>query len=312
MTTSDTPPEVEPFPVTRLSRVPRDTGPAWLIEPLWAARGAGWLAGPPKVGKSWLGLEMALAVASNRPCLGRFAVHAHGPVLVYCVEDGREKTSDRMRGLCTARGVDYDRLPVGWIEARGLALDRLADQLTLAATVKKTKARLLVLDPLVRLHHGDESSSQDMSRLLSFLRGLQQDHGVAIVLVHHTRKAPASDPGQALRGSGDLHAWSDSALYYAKGRTSHRLAIEHRSQPSPPGLRVRLAGDPPRLVATDDTDLSLADQILAALADGPLARADLRERLGVRNEALGDALQQLEQDGRVRRVRGRIALDDTT
>lgn len=308
--TTDGVPEAEPFPVTRLSKVPPRTGPAWLIEPLWTDRGAGWIAGPPKVGKSWIGLEMALAVASNRPCMGRFPVHAHGPVLVYCVEDGPQDTSHRMRGLCAARGVDFDRLPVGWLEARQLAIDRPGDQLRLAATVKRTKARMLLLDPLVRLHHGDESSSQDMSRLLSFLRALQQDYGVAVVLAHHTRKAPASDPGQALRGSGDLHAWSDSALYYAKGRTTHRLAIEHRSHPAPPGLSIRLAGDPPRLVVTDATEHSLADQILAALADGPLARADLRAHLGVRNEALGDALQQLERDGRIRRVRGRFALPD--
>jgi hypothetical protein len=300
--------DVEPFGVTRLSRIPANTGPAWLIEPLWAARAVGLLGGPPKVGKSFLGLEMALAVASNTPCLGRFPVHAAGPVLVYCIEDGRESTSERMRGLCVARGVDFDRLMVGWLDADRLALDRPGDQLRLAATVKKTKARLLLLDPLVRLHRGDESSSQDISRLLSFLRAIQQEHGVAIVVVHHMRKAPTNDPGQALRGSGDLHAWSDSALYYAKGKPFHRLSIEHRSRPARRDLAIQLAGDPPRLLATDAHDLSLAERVLAALADGHLTRTDLRERLGVRNEDLADTLRQLEQDGRVRRTGTRVAL----
>lgn len=303
-------PTVEPFGVTRLSRVPIDTGPAWLIEPLWAAAAVGLVGGPPKVGKSWLGLEIALAVASNTPCLGRFPVYNPGPVLVYCVEDGRVKTSERMRGLAAARGVDFDRLVVGWLDADRLALDRPGDQLRLEATVKKTRARLLLLDPLVRLHRGDESSSQDMSRLLSFLRAIQQEHGVAIVVVHHTRKAPVTDPGQALRGSGDLHAWSDSALYYAKGTTSHRLSIEHRSRPAQQELTIQLTGDPPRLVATDAHDQSLPDRILAVLAQGHLTRSDLRDRLGVRNETLVDALQQLEQDGRVRRVGTRVALPD--
>ena len=46
----------------------------WLIEPLWAQYAVGIIGGAPKCCKSWLGLDMALSVASATPCLGRFAV----------------------------------------------------------------------------------------------------------------------------------------------------------------------------------------------------------------------------------------------
>jgi RecA-family ATPase len=262
----DDEPNVEPYPVVRLSKVARDDRPDWLIEGLWARQGVGVVGGHPKLGKTWVALEMALAIASGQPCFGRFPVREHGPVLVYCVEDGKQRIRDRMAGLCAARCVDFDRLPVGWIDAEEIALDRPGDQLRLHATVGWARAKAIVLDPLVRLHLGDENSSQDISRLLRFLRILQQRHGTAVILVHHTRKAAAAEHGQGLRGSGDVHAWGDSNLYLHKRGEQWVLSTEHRSQPPLSDLYLRLAGDPPYIAVEDHP---LAERIVAALVAGP-------------------------------------------
>lgn len=305
MTTDEPRIDAEPFGVTRLSKIAATAGPAWLVAPLWSHRAVGLLGGPPKIGKSWLALEIALAVASGTPCLGGFPVYDRGPVLVYCVEDGRSKVRERMAGLCAARNVGFDRLPVGWIDADRLALDRPGDQLRLEATVRKTKARLLVLDPLVRLHRGDESSSRDMSLLLSFLRVLQQDTDVAVLLVHHTRKAPVQDLGQGLRGSGDLHAWGDSNLYFTRERGQHVLTAEHRSQPAPEPFGLELVGSPPHLVVTA-VGTSESERVLALLTHGPVSRRELRERLAIRNERLGEVLAALETEGRIQTINGQL------
>jgi len=298
-------PKVEPFPVLRLCKIPKDDRPPWLIEGIWSRQGVGVVGGHPKLGKTWVALELALSIASGTPFLGRFAVHDRGPVLVYCVEDGQQGVRDRMEGLCEARGVDFDRLAVGWIGADDLALDRPGDQLRLHATVEKNRAKAIVLDPLVRLHLGDESNSQDISRLLRFLRSLQQRHGTAVILVHHTRKAAAAEHGQALRGSGDIHAWGSSNLYIHKIDGHWKLSAEHRSQPPTDDLHLRLAGKPPRLVLDEHP---LADRITAALADGPLSRRALRDRLGIRAETLGDAVHQLVHDRRLCLVDDKITL----
>ena len=58
----------------------------WLIESLWARQAVGLLGGPPKCCKSWLGLDMALSVASATPCLGHFPVQQPGAALVYLAE----------------------------------------------------------------------------------------------------------------------------------------------------------------------------------------------------------------------------------
>jgi RecA-family ATPase len=82
-------PQPEPaLPIVQAAALEEhDTDDAWLVEQLWSRSGVGIVGGAPKCCKSWLGLELAVAVASATPCLGRFNVQAPGPVLVYLAED---------------------------------------------------------------------------------------------------------------------------------------------------------------------------------------------------------------------------------
>lgn len=304
---------VEPLPVTRLARLAPApvAGARWLIEDLWAAEAVGCVGGLPKQGKTWLGLEMAVAVASGKPCLGRFKVPSAGPVLVFCAEDAAHDVRARVAGIAKARGIDFERLPVGWIGVPDLLLDDVTHRRRLSMTLAEFKPKLLVLDPLVRLHRGDENSAAEVSDLLGFLRGLQRQHHVAIVLVHHVRKSGASEPGTALRGSGDLHAWGDSNLYLVKREGRPTVVVEHRANRAPAPFVVKLDGDPARLVVDDSAPVQadpIDDKIVKALAAAPLTRTALRERLGVRNETLGVAIERLVAAGRVLRVDGGLAV----
>lgn len=304
---------VEPLPVTRLARLAPApaAGVRWLIEDLWAAEAVGCVGGLPKQGKTWLGLEMAVAVASGKPCLGRFRVANPGPVLVFCAEDAAHDVRARVAGIAKARDIDFDRLAVGWIGVPELLLDDMTHRRRLSMTLAEFKPRLLVLDPLVRLHHGDENSAAEVADLLGYLRGLQRQHHVAIALVHHARKSGASDPGTALRGSGDLHAWGDSNLYLVKREGRPTVVVEHRANRAPQPFGVKLDGEPTRLVIDDTAPMPadpLDDKILKALAAEPLTRTTLRERLGVRNETLGAAIERLLSAGRLLRVDGGLAV----
>ena len=121
---------------------------------------------------------------------------------------------------------------------------RLPDGLErLAATVAQVAPRLLILDPLIRLHRADENSATDMAVVLDGLRGLARASECAILLVHHTRKAPAGGvAGHSLRGSSDLHAFGDTNLYLRRlgPDAALELRIEHRAAPCPPPLRLQL------------------------------------------------------------------------
>lgn len=305
---------LQPFPVTRIAHIQTTSdSPAWLVENLWADQAVGFIGGTPKSGKTWLALELAVAVASGRPCLGHYPVRQRGHVLLYAAEDSAEAIKHRTAAIAAVRGVEsFEQLAVGLIIEHALRLDHPEHQQRLAATLERLHPRLLVLDPLVRLHHADENSAADISFLLDSLRQMQRRYAVAIVLVHHVRKAATGQPGQSLRGSGDLHAWSDSSLYLLRQKGRLMLHAEHRSLPSPAPVAVELQTDPhPHLhiLGATNTDepppqADLAARILAALARQPLSRADLRRRLAVRNERLGEALAALQAAGRVCRGDG--------
>jgi hypothetical protein len=298
-----------PLPVTRACDLPVEAPEhRWLIRDLWAREGVGLIGGHPKVCKSWVGLEIAVSLASATPCLGRFQPAARGRALLYMAEDAIPDVRARLESLCHHREVDLAALDVFLITADSLRIDRASDQQRLLATVAAVRPDLLLLDPLVRLHARDENSSADMSALLGFLRRLQREHHSAVILVHHTRKNGSSrQPGQALRGSSDLHAFGDSNLYLSRSRDHLTLTVEHRAAPSPDPLQLVLASSPsPHLEIVDscnDAASELSSSVVEVLANEqrPLTRSTLRRRLRVKNQRLGAALSQLENTGRITR-----------
>ena len=185
-------------------------------------------------------------------------------------------------------------------------------------TVERHAPRLLILDPLVRLHRIDENSAGEMSALLGELRTLQRRYALAIVLVHHLRKNGGHD-GQALRGSGDLHAWGDSNLFLRRRDNHVHLAAEHRAAPTPQPALLELAVEPSphlRVIDSDadapavETTPHLEQRILESLrvAAKPMQREALRETLRARNATLGEALAVLQANGLIQRAHGGFAL----
>lgn len=307
------------LPVCRAAELqPRHTEERWLVEHLWMRQAVGVIGGRPKSFKSWLGLDLALSVASATPCLGRFAVDDPGAALIYLAEDALDAVRERLDSLCRHRGLDLERVELFVITTSSLRLDRDADQRRLAATVANYRPKLLLLDPLVRLHRLDENSSGDISSLLGFLRDLERRHDVAVALVHHMSKRHRADLGQALRGSSDLHAWTDTSLYLTRraGRQSLMLTVEHRSAAALDPIEVALKTDDEcalHLAIVDGAEhdccepatlTSLPERIVAALAgaSGPLTRNALRRMLGINNQRLGDTLAELLRAGRVART----------
>ena len=97
-------------------------------------------------------------------------------------------------------------------------------------TVARLKPRLLVLDPVVRLHRIDEKFSDDVAPLLALLRELQRRHAIAVAAVHYAKKGVGTiRAGQALRGSPEFHSCGDSNLYLRRDSDDHVvLTVEHR------------------------------------------------------------------------------------
>jgi AAA domain len=301
---------IEPLPVARAAELAAlDPSRRWLVESLWSRAGVGILGGPPKCNKSWLALDVALSVATGTPCLDAFEVHESGDALLVMAEDAPQIVRARLESICAHRGLALQSAPVHLVLAHALRLDLDRDRDRLRETVARMKPRLLVLDPFVRLHRLEENHAGDVSGLLGWLRSLSREHDLAILVVHHARKnGSTTQAGQALRGSGDFHAWGDDNLYLRRKAERIVLAVEHRAAPPPDPLALALVEHQGAThleivgSASEPTPPSHLDAaILAALAREPKPRARLRAELHVRNETLGLALRRLESEHRLSR-----------
>ena len=285
----------------------------WLVTGLWSEQAVGIVGGEPKCCKSFLALDLAVAVAAGVPCLRRFTVPQAGRVLLFAAEDALHIVRRRLEGIAIAAGVELADLDIQVITAPTVRLDLDADRRNLAETVARLQPRLLILDPFVRLHRIDENASGEVAPLLAYLRELQRRHGVAVLVVHPAKKGGNSArAGQALRGSSEFHAWGDSNLYLRRDGDDISLAVEHRAAPSPKPIRIELTsrGDALALEVADRREpampapTTLDDRIMTVLAaaDSLLLFTQLRALCRVRTATLYERLAVLTADGHVVKI----------
>jgi RecA-family ATPase len=285
----------------------------WLVDSLLLKSGAAILGGAPKAGKSFLALDLCVAVASGTTGAGYFEVAAACPVTLLCAEDPSPVLAQRLAALARSRSRALHELPIEVIVEPVVRLPEALPRL--AATLARSRPGLLLLDPLIRLHRADENSASEMAVVLDGLRDLARTTQTAILLVHHARKAASGgSPGAGLRGSSDLAAFGDSNLYLRRlADTVLELRIEHRAAAAPQPRRLRLCVEAANSIAyfqpqasTDPAEDPAATRLLSLLEQSPtpMSASTLRTKLGVRNQTVVAALRALLDQGRIER-RGR-------
>jgi hypothetical protein len=306
---------MNPLPVQRASQL-STAGPQtqWLVQGLWSDQAVGILGGEPKCCKSFLALDVAVSVASGAACLRQFPVCRTGKVLLFPAEDSLAVVRQRLESIACAAGVNFSSLPVEVITAPSLRLDTAVDRQRLIDTVQTLQPIVLILDPLIRLHRVDENDATQIAALLSYLRELQRKFRIAVILVHHARKdSHSSRPGQALRGSSELHGWGDSNLYMRRKGSQLTLSTEHRAAPSQDhiplhlvqaGSALALAVLPEQLGSVPKAEPTPVERVRAALAqlqEPVFSVQQLRKLCAIRTETLCAALEELTQQGELSR-----------
>jgi hypothetical protein len=172
-------------------------------------------AGRPKLGKSWLALNIAVAVASGGRALGSIPVE-QGEVLYLALEDGERRLQERLRT------VAFDGAPTKLYFATDWKRFDEGGELDLKEwLIDHPDARLIVIDTLkrirpkerfnARLYDGDYDA-------LSPIADLARKFGVSILVVHHTRKADSEDPLDLVSGSLGLTGAADGVLVLKRTR----------------------------------------------------------------------------------------------
>lgn len=191
-------------------------------EPTWAvpgliAEGVSLLAGPPKVGKSWLSLGLGLSIAAGRPALGTIDVDP-GPVLYLALEDTPRRLQNRMRTVLAGHPP-----PAGLtLDTYCPALPNGGDTYIAGWLNENPGARLVVIDVFTKVRGtppaGANSAYEADYAAVSRAKRLADTYGVPIVLVHHVRKAAAEDFLATVSGTNGLAGAADAVLVLERAR----------------------------------------------------------------------------------------------
>lgn len=169
------------------------------------------LCGRPKVGKSWLGLQIALAVAAGGKCLGKDV--EQGKVLLICLEDSARRVKDRMAKQGWPRGTKA-KIETEWSLLKDGGLDKLR------AEIEATDYTIVVIDTFSRIAGGspDQDNVGEMTDAMSGLQTLAQATGTAILVIDHIRKTVTDNPIDDLLGSTAKAAVPDCIIGLYKGQ----------------------------------------------------------------------------------------------
>lgn len=188
------------------------------------------LGGKPKGGKSWLSLLLGIAVAGGHGLDGR-AVRA-GSVLYLALEDTERRLQSRLVTLTGALDCPPPArlfLHTAFPRANDGGLYHVAEWLS----ENRADARLVIVDTMARFRKpqkGNGNIYADEYEAYGEVKQLADAHGVAALVVHHTRKLRSEDPFEELSGSQavagaadamwvlDRERGSDQARLYVTGR----------------------------------------------------------------------------------------------
>lgn len=184
-----------------------------LIEPgLLPASGILFVGGEPKVGKSLLVANLALALASGSSRAG-FHVPESRRVLICQFELPTSQFAARLSPMRKPIGSAADSNLLIDTEAAGHLLSAPRGLDHFLAAIRSAKADVVVLDPLYSTHDQDENDTRAMAALCQTLLRLRDASHAALIVVHHVRKSVGRyEIGSAFRGSSALHAVGDSYL----------------------------------------------------------------------------------------------------
>jgi DNA-binding transcriptional ArsR family regulator len=280
-------------------------------EPVWAVphllpAGLTILAGRPKVGKSWLALQVARAVAAGGHVLAQRV--EPGPVLYLALEDNPRRLQGRMARQGWPSGLPADFMPLGQFTQQIDDL-RAGGGERLAAHVERVGYRLVVIDTLSRSCSGDQNDVEQMTRALAPLQEMAHATNCAVLMVDHHRKGFRLNPDAVgdILGSTAKGAMADNiwGLYRNKNKKGARLTVIGRdiaertlvlAMDWPTGS-WRVEGDADALELTQRRQ-----EILDALEMlGPASLADIAGAIGQPRSNTHRRLQHLANAGLVLR-----------
>jgi AAA domain len=201
----------------------------WIVENI-LPEGLTLLAGPSKIGKSWLVLDLALAVSTGNPFLGDTKVKKGG-VLYWALEDSRRRIQDRINQLHSFMFADWEgcNLKIETAENLPSVLDQGGLELLKNWCENNPDPCLIIIDVLEKVRPERKGNASEYEAIYKGLQGLHTlaaSTGISIVVVHHTRKGGGDgDPFDEVSGTRALTSMPDATLVLKRGNNGFSDAI---------------------------------------------------------------------------------------
>ncbi|MFL9827543.1 AAA family ATPase [Rhodoplanes sp. SY1] len=283
----------------------------WTV-PGFVPEGLSILAGRQKLGKTWLAIDFAVAVAIGGTAIGGVPCEA-GDVLYIDLENGPRRIQRRVRTLFPDERTRPDLSRLEWAtESPELGPDFL-EALDEWRTSVASPA-LVVVDVFQRIKPAGNAARNSYENDYVALSSLQQwatGHGVSVLVLHHTRKGGADDPLESLSGSNGLSACADTTLVLDRTAAGVTLYVRGRDvEEREAALRFDagrwyLLGEAAEVQRTDERT-----QVLNALRDAGegLSPTEVADLTGMSNQNARQMLVRMARAGEVVKLgRGRYA-----
>lgn len=166
----------------------------------------------PKIGKSWMALDMGISIASGMPIMG-FKTHQAG-VLYLALEDSENRLQDR-----TNKILDGKKAPKDFIYSiRCDDLDNgLIDELE-EIKKKEPQVKVIIIDTLQKvrsLYRGNNNYGNDYKEL-SKLKEFADKYSMSIILIHHLKKGHEGDVFEKVSGTNGITGTADTTIVLEK------------------------------------------------------------------------------------------------
>ena len=279
----------------------------WVV-PGYISEGFLVLAGRQKLGKTWLALDMAIAVASGAVAVGSIMCE-QGDVLYIDLENGPRRIQSRINILFPDEHNRPDLSRLEWVtEAPQLNagfLDRLESW-----RLSVENPKFVIIDVLQRIKPPGSLARNAYENDYSTWAPLQEwatRHGIAVLGLHHTKKGGADDPLEALSGSNGLGACADTTLVLDSDQNGKTLYVRGRDVEEKETALIFAGGF--WTILGEAADVRRSDeriQIIAALTDHgePMTPAELSTATGKPSLNVRQLLFKMAKAGEVHKVGG--------